>query len=63
MNVFKDLFNMLKNGSLTGYFSEPHNVTCSKICATPVESVGIVLKVTLKLGFYKVFFKNKEISK
>jgi hypothetical protein len=29
MNVFKLRFNMLKKGSRTGYFFEPHNVTCS----------------------------------
>jgi hypothetical protein len=49
INVLNDLFNIEKNGSLTGYFFDPHNVTCSRICATPVESVGIVLNVTLEM--------------
>lgn len=48
MYVFKLRFSMLKNGSRTGYFSLPHNTVCSKMCATPVESVGVVLKVVLR---------------
>ena len=48
INVFKDLLIIMKNGSLTGYFFDPHRAVCSKICATPVESSGIVLKATIK---------------
>ena len=47
MNVFNDLLIIIKNGSLTGYFFDPHKAVCSKICATPVESSGIVLKATI----------------
>lgn len=50
MYVFKLRFSMLKNGSRTGYFSLPHNTVCSKMCATPVESVGVVLNVVLQIG-------------
>lgn len=48
MYVFKLRFNMLKKGSRTGYFSLPHNTVCSRMWATPVESVGVVLNVVLQ---------------
>ena len=42
---------MLKNGSRIGYLFDPHKVVCSKICATPVSSIGTVLKPTLNALF------------
>ena len=30
IKVAKDLFNILKKGSLQGYFSEPHSAVCSR---------------------------------
>ena len=48
MKVDKDLFNILKNGSLHGYFFEPHSVVCSRMCGTPVLSIGVVRNVTLQ---------------
>jgi hypothetical protein len=51
MNVLSDLLSMLKNGSRTGYFSEPHSAVCSKMCATPVSSVGVVRNATLNTLF------------
>ena len=42
---------MEKNGSRTGYCFEPHNTVCSRIWATPVESLGTVLKATPKVFF------------
>ena len=30
-----------------GYFSDPHNAVCSRMCATPVSSVGVVRNATL----------------
>lgn len=48
MNVDKDLLSILKKGSLHGNFFEPQRVVCSKICGTPVLSIGVVLKVTLE---------------
>ena len=48
MKVFSDLRNIIKNGSLTGYFFEPHSAVCSRMCAMPVESSGTVLNATMK---------------
>ena len=31
INVFNDLLIIIKNGSLTGYFFEPHSAVCSSI--------------------------------
>ena len=47
MNVLSDRRSMLKNGSRMGYFSDPHNAVCSRMCATPVSSVGVVRNATL----------------
>lgn len=48
MKVFNDLFNILKNGSLTGYFSLPHKAKCSKICGIPLSFDGKVFSITPK---------------
>lgn len=48
MNVDSDLVNILKKGSLTGNFSEPHSAVCSRMCGTPVSSRGVVRKATLE---------------
>ena len=47
MKVAKVLFNILKNGSLTGYFLLPHKEVCSRICVTPVLSFPAVWKAIL----------------
>ncbi len=49
MNVAILRFVILKNGSRQGNFSEPHNAVCSRICATPVSSFGVVWKATLEI--------------
>ena len=46
MNVASERRVMLKNGSLTGKRCEPASTTCSRMCATPVESFGVVGKNT-----------------
>lgn len=48
MKVERDRLSILKNGSLTGYLSEPHRTVCSRIWETPVLSIGVVLNPTLK---------------
>lgn len=48
MNVAKDRFSILKKGSRTGNLWEPHNTVCSKMWGTPVLSMGVVRKATLK---------------
>ncbi len=48
VNVARDLLIILKNKLRTGYFSEPHSVECSKMCGTPVLSIGVVRKATLE---------------
>mmetsp|Transcript_3565 Transcript_3565/g.16291 ORF Transcript_3565/g.16291 Transcript_3565/m.16291 type:complete len:203 (-) Transcript_3565:32-640(-) len=48
MNVLSDRRSMLKNGSRMGYRSLPHRAVCSKMCAMPVSSVGVVRNATLK---------------
>lgn len=48
IKVDSDLFNILKKGSLQGYFWEPHNTVCSRICGTPVLSIGVVRNWTLQ---------------
>lgn len=47
MNVDSDLLSILKKGSLQGYFSDPHSTVCSRMCGTPVLSMGVVLNWTL----------------
>ena len=42
INVAILRFVILKNGSRHGNFSEPQSVVCSRICATPVSSFGVV---------------------
>lgn len=42
IKVESDLFNILKKGSLQGYFWEPQSTVCSRICGTPVLSIGVV---------------------
>jgi len=39
---------MLKKGSRTGNLCDPASTTCSRMCATPVESFGTVGKKTAK---------------
>ena len=46
IKVFSDRRIIIKNGSRTGYFSLPHRAVCSRIWATPVESLGTVLSAT-----------------
>ncbi len=41
-NIAFSIFSLLHR-----YFALPHSVVCSRICATPVESVGVVLNVAL----------------
>ena len=48
MKVDNERFNILKNGSRTGYFSDPHKTVCSSMCGTPVLSNGVVRNATLK---------------
>ena len=40
MKVLSERRNIIKKGSRTGYFSLPHKTVCSRIWATPVESLG-----------------------
>ena len=49
--VFMLLFISSTKGSLTGYFSLPHKVVCSRIWNTPVSSEGRVLKAMAKSLF------------
>jgi hypothetical protein len=46
MKVASERRVMLKNGSRTAYRCEPASTTCSRMCATPVESFGTVGKKT-----------------
>mmetsp|Transcript_25856 Transcript_25856/g.64583 ORF Transcript_25856/g.64583 Transcript_25856/m.64583 type:complete len:204 (+) Transcript_25856:2507-3118(+) len=48
MKVLRDRRSMLKKGSRMGYFSLPHSAVCSRMCATPRESTGVVRNATLK---------------
>lgn len=48
MKVDRDLVSILKKGSLQGYFSDPHSTVCSRMCGTPVLSMGVVLNWTLQ---------------
>ena len=43
-NVLREPLHNSTNGSLTGYFLEPHKVECSIICCIPVSLSGGVLK-------------------
>lgn len=46
MNVLSERRIIMKKGSRTGYFSLPQSAVCSRICATPVESIGTVRNAT-----------------
>src|SRR3979490_2753477 len=46
MKVARERRVMRKKGSLRGYPREPASTTCSRMCATPVESIGTVGKKT-----------------
>lgn len=48
MKVDRDLLSILKKGSLQGYFFDPQSTVCSRMCGTPVLSIGVVLNWTLK---------------
>src|SRR5882672_9211987 len=48
MKVASERRVMLKNGSRTGKRFDPASTTCSRMCATPVESFGTVGKKTAK---------------
>lgn len=48
MNVDRDLLSILKNGSLQGYRADPHSTVCSRMCGTPVLSMGVVRNWTLE---------------
>ena len=50
IKVARERFIILKNGSRTGYRCDPHNAVCSRICGTPVLSIGVVRNDTLKHG-------------
>ena len=54
MKVDRLRLSMEKNGSRTGKRSEPHSTVCSRIWATPVLSVGTVLKATPKVFSWSV---------
>ena len=41
----------MKNGSRMGYRSLPQSAVCSRMCATPVSSVGVVRNATLNTLF------------
>jgi len=47
IKVAKVLFNILKKGSLTGYFLLPHKDVCSRMWVTPVLSFPAVWKAIL----------------
>jgi hypothetical protein len=49
IKVDNDLLSILKNGSLTGNLWDPHNVVCSRMCGTPVLSIGVVRSITLEM--------------
>ena len=49
MNVLKLRLSMEKKGSRTEKRCEPHNAVCSRMWATPLESVGTVLNATPKV--------------
>ena len=51
MKLASDRLSMLKNGSRTGYRSEPQSTVCSRMCDTPLESLGAVRKATLNTLF------------
>ena len=44
--VWSEPLSSSTNGFFTGKERDPHSTECSRICATPVESSGGVLKVT-----------------
>ena len=46
-NVFMEPLTSSTNGSLDGYFSEPHRTECSMMWGTPVESTGVVRNAIL----------------
>ena len=46
IKVFSERRIIIKNGSRTGYRLLPHSAVCSRICATPVESIGNVRSAT-----------------
>ena len=48
MKVFSERRVIMKNGSRTGNLALPQRLVCSRICATPVESIGAVRKATRK---------------
>lgn len=48
MKVERDRFSILKKGSRTGYLCEPQRTVCSRMCETPVLSIGVVRNPTLK---------------
>ena len=48
MNVFILRRIMEKKGSRTGKLFDPQSAVCSRIWATPVESLGVVRKATPK---------------
>eukprot|EP00966_Prymnesium_polylepis_P245817 5686229-Prymnesium_polylepis.2 len=50
-NVFSEPFSSSTNGSFSGYLREPHSTECSRMCGTPVSSVGRVLKLALNTLF------------
>ena len=48
MKVESERVSILKNGSRTGKRCEPQSVVCSRMWATPVLSIGVVRKPTLR---------------
>ena len=48
MKLDRDRVSILKKGSRIGYFFDPHSTVCSKMWATPVQSMGVVGNPTLK---------------
>jgi len=47
INVDRERVSILKNGSRTGYFVEPQSDKCSRMCGTPVLSLGVVRSAAL----------------
>ena len=49
--MFNDPLINSTNGSLIGYFLDPHSTECSKMCGIPVELLGGVRNVTPNVLF------------
>ena len=61
MKVDRLRLSMEKKGSRTLYFSDPHSTVCSRIWATPVESLGYGSEKYPK-GVFLVFIGNVDMD-